>query len=722
MQLLKNKVFYICIVISVIVAGMTSVDRINIEKNNKNVDVIIDYSELNQLAHQNKEDVSVWLDLFKDMKINKVGLSEESLDSLTKEGNPVKAELMQLVVENIHWKEELPTNLLDAIYSNNNQYDPNDVLVTTSSEELFEFIKTGLSKRYDSDKYYTAKGENTYYILLDGTTKDTLYGPKEKLAETNGKGYREIRKSKYSKLMYLSLGFDEHKLEKINNANMQVIPRTVGYDGWNGEKLEKAVIKEYSQLKETPEYILFAGLEIIGEDKGSLLIKDYLKTNNIKIGMVESTFQRGHTEQIGLTQLVKDLNYNMVRTFTTWNYIQNRYQYYNYPGAEEIENTFFRAITERNIRLIYFKPIKEFKDHFIYVTDKNEYIKMFDSLKNRIAQHDIHFGKASVMPLYNANIVKKMIMTFGIMSGGMILLLAFIHLNKKYQYGLFGLGVIGVIGGYMFNAQLAELASALIASIVFPSLAIYYLLLKCRQYEVSLEKNEKLSKIIAFGIKELIITSSISLIGALLTSSVLADTEYLLELSFFRGVKLAQLAPIVIFIIMFLSIFSSKESVNKKLELSVIKDILTSSIKIWMVLVGSIILVAGYIYIARTGHETSVEPSQIEMIFRNFLEENFLARPRTKEFLIAFPALMIMLYMIIRRYKNWMPFIFGIATVIGQTSIVNTFMHLRTPLYMSIVRTGYSLLLGVIIGVFYLVALELLNIIINRVKEKYRNA
>ncbi len=717
MQLLRNnKVFYILIIISLVVAIAASLGRINVETNNKNVDVIVDYTELNELAKQSNEDISVWLNLFTELKVNKVGLSEESLHSLMEEGQPVKAEIMKKVVEDIHWADHMPETMLKAIYSNNEQYDPNDVLITTSSEDLFDFIKAAMKERYDSDRYFTAQGENTYYILLDGTPKDTLYSSKEKLFETNDNPYRELRKAEYSKLMYLSLGFDKDKLQKVKNADMQIIPRTVGFDGWNGRKFEKAVVEEYSQLKEIPEYILFAGLEIIGQDEGSVLIKDYIESNHIKIGMVESTFQRGHNEQTGLFELVEASNYNMVRTFTTWNYIQNRYQYYNYPGAEEIENTFFRAITERNIRLIYFKPIKEFKDHYVYITDKNEYIKMFESLESRIAEHGIYFGPASVMQPYKIGVVKKVLMTLGTIAGGMILLSAFIDLKNRYKYGLLGLGSIGAIGAFIVSAQLAELASALAASIIFPSLAIYYLLLRCRYYQSVLAQDEKLSKTIIFSIKELLIASSISAIGALLTSAVIADIDYLLELSFFRGVKLAQLGPIIVFMLLYLSIFGSKESLNKKFDMSGIQDILAYNIKVWVVLVGGIVLAAGYVYMARTGHETSIEPLKIEMIFRNFLEEKLFARPRNKEFLIAFPALMLTVYMIIRRLKNWIPFIFGIAAVIGQTSIVNTFMHMRTPMYLSIVRTGYSLLFGIVLGVIYLVLFELLLRIIKRVK------
>jgi hypothetical protein len=117
-------------------------------------------------------------------------------------------------------------------------------------------------------------------------------------------------------------------------------------------------------------------------------------------------------------------------------------------------------------------------------------------------------------------------------------------------------------------------------------------------------------------------------------------------------------------------------------------------------------LAAGYIYIARTGHETNIQPSTFEMITRNLLEVKLLARPRTKEFLIAFPAIIVAVYAARNRYKTIL-FLAGLAVIIGQTSIVNTFSHLRTPMYLSLIRTVYALGFGIVLGIGYVVVLEI---------------
>jgi hypothetical protein len=106
----------------------------------------------------------------------------------------------------------------------------------------------------------------------------------------------------------------------------------------------------------------------------------------------------------------------------------------------------------------------------------------------------------------------------------------------------------------------------------------------------------------------------------------------------------------------------------------------------------------------RTGHEV-LEVSSVEMLFRNELEELLLARPRNKEFLFAFPAIMLAVHAAGRRLR-FLTFLFGLCGMVGVTSVINTFMHIRTPLYLGFIRTAYSTLFGVLIGIAAILIFE----------------
>ena len=69
-----------------------------------------------------------------------------------------------------------------------------------------------------------------------------------------------------------------------------------------------------------------------------------------------------------------------------------------------------------------------------------------------------------------------------------------------------------------------------------------------------------------------------------------------------------------------------------------------------------------------------------------------------------------------------MPFftaLFGLAGTIGMTSICNTFMHIRTPLYLGFVRTGYSVLFGMILGCIMIAGCELVFRVGGKLLKKY---
>ena len=99
--------------------------------------------------------------------------------------------------------------------------------------------------------------------------------------------------------------------------------------------------------------------------------------------------------------------------------------------------------------------------------------------------------------------------------------------------------------------------------------------------------------------------------------------------------------------------------------------------------------------------------SETELQFRNLLENLLIARPRTKELLIGWPCLLLFIWSL-RRHMNFLPLVFGLGMSIGLVSIVNTFLHIRTPFLLSLLRTGWGILFGFILGMIAVFVAELL--------------
>ena len=712
----------VCAVISFGVIGA----RANVESQNKTYDVVLDYSELEALCEQSEHPIGWWLNEFKEMGITRVGLQEESLMSLM-ENSPmaVTATMMDTVMQDADWQKQYPAPFVDEVKAR--KYDRFDVLVEVSGADAVDFVRFAITERLPQNTYFlyetTTDGEKQLFLWLDGTVTDTLYLSAYPYIDNVGAGFTQRKEIKSSVLLYLSLGLLPEKVELIQSLGMEIIPRTICYDGHNDAQFAKAVLADYDRHDIAPEYIIAGGEAVIGFDDGISQAMQYIVENNITIGLIENTTQRENIMQSGVLDIAETTNYNTVRVFSVWDYIQYRYAYYGYEGAEEIENTLFRAITERNIRVIYFKPVKQTNSTFAYVTDIEVYRDMFNGLNERLADHGIRMGRASVMD--NLQVPSLALLATGLSAGlgGALLPSTFLPFKKKWTLLLAGVAAVSVTGAWLVAPTTFRLVASFANAVVFACLAVTLLLFCAKSSAEKLSPDAKLTQILPRACAILLSAIAVSLVGAMLTAAPLASTDYMLELGIFRGVKMAQLIPLGFFCLLFVSYYGifEKDRKTNTLKISDFISALQWTIPVWaLVLAGGLYVVGSY-YIARTGHETGVSISTFELIFRNTLEENLLARPRTKEFLVAFPCAMLAVYSAVRR----MPFftaIFGLASTIGLTSVCNTFMHIRTPLYLGFVRTGYSVVLGVVIGVVLVIVFDFLCRAWHFVKKKYCEA
>ncbi len=701
-----NKILIGLTLVGLVIALFVISGRIAVENNAKTYDMVLDYQEAFDMAGQSEHDISWWLSEFKTMGFDKVGLSEENLISLMANRDmPVNATMMSMVLEKADWTKDYEKGFVTAL--NKRGFDDYDVLVESKSLESYNFIAEALKQRYHEEQFLLYPEADGGYIVLNGTAKNALYTEKYKDLNSGGIGFTEQDKVTSSKLMSISLGMLPEKIKIIEDAGMQIIPRTAGYSGWNDWKFAKAVLADYKKLKTLPVYALFSGEETLGFDEGTDLVTNFINENQVTVGLIENTTQLQNIMQQGLVDIVGKTNYQATRVFTVWSYIQNRYQYYGYSGTEEIENTLYRAIVERNIRIIYYKPIKEFKDNHVYITDPEIYKTLFSNFEARVSEHGFKQGRASVIENKQMPTLFKMLMAMGIVSAAVLLIRTILPIDRKIKLALFVLGMAGIAGVYILMPGLSTLMVSFAASVIFACLSVVFILKQSKDYADRSDKDEKLRSIIAKGILVLSGGVLISLLGGMMTAAPISEIGHMLEIDIFRGVKAAQLIPIAFFPLAYLAYygFGLMKTEPGKLEFGDLKDMMNSSLKIWMVVVGLIGAGIGYYYILRTGHDSELVPSTFEMLLRNTLETDLIARPRTKEFLFAFPAIMLLVYTSIRRFKIW-PIVFGVASVIGLTSVVNTFMHIRTPIYLGLARTGYSFLIGVIMGVLGILIFE----------------
>ena len=115
-------------------------------------------------------------------------------------------------------------------------------------------------------------------------------------------------------------------------------------------------------------------------------------------------------------------------------------------------------------------------------------------------------------------------------------------------------------------------------------------------------------------------------------------------------------------------------------------------------MLGIVALVALAVFVARSGNDPGVGVSAAELKTRALLDKYLFVRPRTKEFLLGHPALF---FALAAAYSGRFPrAILPLLVIgaIGQSSLMDTFCHLHTPLFISLLRGLIGWVLGAIIG------------------------
>ena len=244
---------------------------------------------------------------------------------------------------------------------------------------------------------------------------------------------------------------------------------------------------------------------------------------------------------------------------------------------------------------------------------------------------------------------------------------------------------------------------------LFPALAIIWQLdlLRVIQYKVRIQNRtrrlkENLSTLQLVWISgfALLVTGVMSLTGAAYLSGALSDVSYF-------GIKLTFILPLILVAVAFLQRFNVVDELRKNVPATQqIKELLDKPISLKIFLALMIVAGAFVVLIARSGHTSGMPVSGAEIKIRALLEQMFYARPRSKEIFFGHPAFMLAFAAFLKRFPKMICFLLVMAGTIGQSSMVETFAHMRTPIFMSFMRGLDGLIPGALIGAVLIVCLQ----------------
>lgn len=191
----------------------------------------------------------------------------------------------------------------------------------------------------------------------------------------------------------------------------------------------------------------------------------------------------------------------------------------------------------------------------------------------------------------------------------------------------------------------------------------------------------------------------------LMLSALLSGADYYLNSNVFRGVKLSLIFPVFYSGVLFL--FAKGE--NGRIKLKTIKEILAQYMKkryiISFAVAVAVIGAAAIVYLKRSGN--AMIPFG-EAYIRNEITDLILARPRTKEFVFAWPAFVLFLYYAKKFPDGIFQWIFASAAGMLFASVINTFCHVFTPVKIMYLRVIH----GIWMSLPFVLAALLVNFVI----------
>ncbi len=715
----KDRLLVLLALLGLLASLVPIVNRVQTEESNKYYDYVLDYASLRSMARQSSQTEDEWLDLFRSLGVDKVALSEASALNLHDNAAiPVHAMTVKKAAESYGWENNYPAEVVSWLSEST---DVSDAIIWTETAAAYEWMLDAFNARFENFEAKTyLEGEHGFIFIQQ---------------QENG--------MKGEKLLDLRLGIWPGTVELLERHGYQIVPRTVTQKDMNGTKFAEAyidVLKHYNA-----PYFMNNGDELVGyeSDEGWDLLVQYLNESGASVAMMEQNDQSQNQTWPGIEDLLNETGYRGIRVFNEWAYIQNRYQYCGYEGPEEITNTFFRAIAERNCKVIFLKMILEpdsdvswdaDEKEWVYITDPAEYEKMLADLDTRLAPLGYTRGTVPAMEMEDPSVLLKVVQGIGTAALLVMLFDLFFFIGKRWRTILLVLGALGFAGLAVLKPAMFRLILSMSGGIVMPSLAAVGL---CR---VLMEKRRtepqaKFGRVLGYTLGISVLTILTAFCGSLLATSALSQLSYMIEMDLYRGVKIMQLIPIGLFILAYLLVYAYEETgardavlahVGPRGEKGRVKrfnayfaQVMKTPMQLgWFVAIVVIAVAVVFLllvfvyYIYRTGNSSTTP--ETELAFRNFLENTLIARPRTKEMLIGWPMLMLFIWSL-RRGMKFLPMMFGMGMSIGLVSVVNTFLHIRTPFLLSLLRTGWGILFGLLIGLAAVVIAEGLYRLVRRI-------
>lgn len=632
-------------------AVMALLPRLALERENRSLDLLVDYYAVRDFCQSEGLDPSPTLMLLKQAGVTSAAVSEMSLDRLVDEGRITVlsgAELARLMRKG---EAGLPRS---------------DRPPSTSCTYLLVHDASTLADLRTSLPVLLGAGRARQWPLTAAPTTPTEKKPAVIEISTN-----------LRTLAAGGLGFSTDDIDRLRKVGLQVWLRPQNRARFQGADVT-AFFDTIGALSPV-RGLIFEGMsnEVVGYPESLPATEEALRKHELLFGNIE--VPTVEAAQKGSQTLGRALDDRTVRVFSIVALQQAK------MTPDEAIDRYMLGARERNMRVLYLRLFAAPEPGATLLDTNLSYVR---SLRDALAAAGFTFDGAKPFRDISPRPLWMLGMTAGAAAAGVLFLELFVAVPTMLFAAIVGgLPLLAAASLTLGKGALVSTGMALEAALVFSVLGLAFGL---PMLTVESQNAPSAWRAMVAALLPLALVTAISLVGGLYMAAFMADTSFMLSVLQFRGIKLIMVAgPAIVVLYYITRIATPRETIAELLERRVV---------FWHIAAFAVLAAAAAFYIARTGNAAPGAASDYERAFRGFLENTLVVRPRFKEFALAHPAWFVMAMLLWkRRGQAWM-WLLTLCVAIGQVDVVDTFAHAHTPYLISLTRAIIGLLLGSVLG------------------------
>ncbi len=636
----RYRSFLVAIIIGLLASGAILAQRWSLEARSRTVEVILDAADWEALAAREGLDPMAFLAAARERGATSVAVLERTLKRLAEQGTVA-------------------------------YLSTGDILAGTKARSLAPEFQALVSRGTIHPRaVYIAARPDVLDFLEDAYRG--LLGPSR--ARRVGQLLQVV--GTREDIEELGVGFFPHDLTRYEPAGLNPVLRIRNYDGLTADGLQD-LFRRLQRLGR--DYTLVFELqEVVGADQLIDEAAEAMRANGDRYGRIEVFNVR--RKQRGEELLAQRMRPDVIRLFSLApdELLQ--------LSPEDARDKFVLAARERNIRLLYLRPITVRAG--LVATKAN--LDYLSGIAGDLERFEFRLGRAEPLVPLQVRTIVFLAAAFGALAAlGLVLALLVDTLGAsvpiRWIWGLIGVGFVLTLGlsavGYV-TLWRKVLALGVAATVPAAALMVAF-------------PRPRAQGPLGQSLRTLWAASLLSVLTGLLVAALLSEWEFMMAAEVFLGVKLAHVIPVALVVLLLWGRDRPRQPWR-----ATVRELWTWAARPLVLRHAIVVVVLGLaagILLGRSGN-LGLPVFGPEARLRAATESLLVARPRTKEYLIGHPAVILATAVAV---VGWRKAVLPLVAVgaIGQAGIVNTFSHIHTPLFFAFWRTANALILGSLLGV-----------------------